>query len=245
MAKDFKNDMQCSQFETLLADALDGVLPEKLGLAFEEHSRSCGVCGPMFSEVQQGMLLLHSLEELEPPKNLVHNILAATSATASAKAEAATAQRGGVLARLWKSLPGMSGGALHPRFVSSFAMAFFSLSLTLSLAGVKLKDITHMDWRPGSVKKAVVLQYTQIESRVVRYYENMRIVYEIESRVRELRKTSGPGEGEGKPQEQPKEQKKNKNDNDTSDRPEKKQEHYSDLENGMVVACLKTNSEGA
>src|SRR5437763_1664667 len=123
MAKDFKNDMQCSQFETLLADALDRVLPEKLGLAFEEHSRNCPRCGPMFSEVQQGMLLLHSLEEAEPPRNLLHNILAATSAAApKAEGSPAAARNEGVLARLWKLLPGMSSGALHPRFVSSFAM---------------------------------------------------------------------------------------------------------------------------
>lgn len=243
MAKDFKNDMQCSQFETLLADALDGVLPEKLNLAFEEHSRNCPLCGPMFSEVRQGMLLLHSLEEVEPPQNLVHNILAATSAAAPAKAEGAdAAKREGVLARFWKPIPAMFSPALHPRFVSSFAMAFFSLSLTLSLAGVHLKDLAHMS--PGSVKKAVVLQYTQVESKVVKYYENMRIVYEIESRMRELRKNSSAGEGEGKPQEQPKEEKKNMNDNDTSGRPEKKQEHYSDVENGLI-ACLKTNNEGA
>jgi hypothetical protein len=244
MAKDFKNDMQCSQFETLLADALDGVLPEKVNLAFEEHSRSCPLCGPMFTEVRQGMLMLHSLDEVEPPRNLVHNILAATSAAAPAKAEAASdaAQGEGVLARVWKWIPGTFGGALHPRFVSSFAMAFFSLSLTLALAGVHLKDIAHMS--PSSVKKAVVLEYTQLETKVVKYYENMRIVYEIESRMRELRKNSSAGEGEGKPQEQPKEEKKIRNDNDTSGRPEKKQEHYSDLENGLI-ACLKTNSEGA
>ena len=207
MAKDFKNDMQCSQFETLLADALDGVLPEKLSLEFEEHGRNCPMCGPMFSEVRQGMLLLHSLEEVEPPKNLVHNILAATSAAGAAKAEGISdsARREGALARFWKSIPGMFSGVLHPRFVGSFAMAFFSLSLTLSLAGVHLKDLAHMT--PGSVKKAVVLQYTQLESKVVKYYENMRIVYEIESRMRELRKNSGTGEGEGKPQERPKEEK--------------------------------------
>lgn len=244
MAKDFKNDMQCSEFETLLADALDGVLPEKLNLAFEEHDRNCPLCGPMFSEVRQGMLLLHSLEEVEAPKNLVHNILAATSAAAPTKAAGTSdaVQREGVLARLWKPIPGMFSGTLHPRFVSSFAMAFFSLSLTLSLAGVHLKDLARMS--PGSVKKAVVLQYTQLESKVVKYYENMRIVYEIESRMRELRKNSSAGEGEGKSQEQPKEEKKNMNDNDTSGRPEKKQEHYSDLENGLI-ACLKTNNEGA
>ena len=137
------------------------------------------------------------------------------------------------------------GGVLQPRFVTSFAMAFFSLSLTLTLAGVRIKDLARVDLRPSSIKKAVVLEYTQIESKVVKYYENMRVVYEIESRVQELKKSSAPAEEEGKPQEQPKEEKKNKNDNnDTSDKPEKKQEHDTNLENGLV-AGLKTSNEGA
>src|SRR5436305_10500748 len=119
MAKEFQNDMQCSQFETLLSDALDGILPEKVGHAFEEHSRSCAVCGPLFSETRQGMLLLETLEEVEPPRNLVHNILAATSAAAAEKSEAASAvvKKQGMPARLWKWSPGVFTGRLQPRFV--------------------------------------------------------------------------------------------------------------------------------
>jgi len=246
MAKDFQNGIQCSQFETLLADALDGVLSEEIREAFDAHGSSCLVCGPMFSEAQQGMLWLQSLEEAEPPKNLLHNILAATSMAGSIKAEArsAVAAKDRWTWRLRQFVSKPFGGVMQPRFFTSLAMSFFSLSLTLGLGGVKLKDLAHMDLRPSSIKKTVVLQYTQIESRVVKYYENMRVVYEIESRVRELRK-SAPAEEEGKPQEQPKEEKKNKNDNnDTSGQPEKKQEQYSNPENGLV-AGLKTSNEGA
>jgi len=247
MAKDFQNDIQCSQFEALLSDALDGVLSEESRQAFDAHTSSCPLCGPMFSEAQQGMLWVQTLEEVEPPKNLVHNILAATSMAAAEKSEGApaAAAQAGWIARLWRPVSKSFSGVMQPRFVTSFAMAFFSLSLTLTLAGVRMKDLAHADLRPSSIKKAVVLQYTQIESRVVKYYENMRVVYEIESRVRELRKSSAPAEEEGKPQEQPKEEKKNKNDNnDTSGQPEKKQEQYSNLENGLV-AGLKTSNEGA
>ena len=247
MAKDFQNGIQCSQFETLLADALDGVLSEEIREAFDAHGSSCLVCGPMFSEAQQGMLWLQSLEEAEPPKNLLHNILAATSMAGSIKAEArpAVAAKDRWTWRLRQFVSRPFGGVMQPRFVTSFAMAFFSLSLTLTLAGVGIKDLARADLRPSSIKKAVVLEYTQIESKVVKYYENMRVVYEIESRVQELKKSSAPAEEEGKPQEQPKEEKKNKNDNnDTSDKPEKKQEHYTNLENGLV-AGLKTSNEGA
>jgi predicted anti-sigma-YlaC factor YlaD len=71
--------MECSQFEALLADALDGTLRAEARGAFDAHRQSCGVCGPMFLETREGMLLLEAVPELEPPRNLVHNILAATS----------------------------------------------------------------------------------------------------------------------------------------------------------------------
>lgn len=71
-------------------------------------------------------------------------------------------------------------------------MAFFSLSLTLSLAGVKVSDLARMDWHPSALRKSVVLQYTQIEAKVMRYYDNMRLVYEVESRVQQLKKAAAP-----------------------------------------------------
>ena len=43
----------------------------------------------MFTEAEQGMRWLQTLEEVEPPKNLVHNILAATT-MAQIREQAAT-----------------------------------------------------------------------------------------------------------------------------------------------------------
>src|SRR5438270_787231 len=117
MAKDFQNGIQCSQFEALLSDALDGILSEKSKQAFDDHRVGCPLCGPMFSEAQQGMFWLQSLEEVEPPKNLVHNILAATSMAASVKSEGAPAvARAGWIARLWKPVARPLSGVLQPRF---------------------------------------------------------------------------------------------------------------------------------
>src|SRR5467141_2034 len=74
-----QSEIQCSQFEALLAEALEGQLPEETGQPFEAHCQSCPICGPMFAEAQEGMEWLRGLEELTPPVNLIHNILAATS----------------------------------------------------------------------------------------------------------------------------------------------------------------------
>ncbi|MGC2742690.1 MAG: hypothetical protein WA672_05850, partial [Candidatus Angelobacter sp.] len=74
-----KHGMECSEFEALLADALDNAIASDARQAFDEHGRSCTVCGPMLAEALEGMVMVRGLAELEPPKNLVHNIVAATS----------------------------------------------------------------------------------------------------------------------------------------------------------------------
>ncbi|MGH9615608.1 MAG: hypothetical protein ACRD28_02620, partial [Acidobacteriaceae bacterium] len=77
-----------------------------------------------------------------------------------------------------------------PRIVLVAAMAFFSISLTLNLLGVKLTRLRVADLEPQSMRRAVTRQYAQANARVVHYYENLRIVYEVESRVHQLRQAA-------------------------------------------------------
>ncbi|HWZ42258.1 MAG TPA: hypothetical protein VNW97_02230 [Candidatus Saccharimonadales bacterium] len=237
-----ESGMQCSQFEALLGDALDGALAGEVLDGFDAHSRICPQCGPLLAATRQGMTWLQELEEVEPPRNLVHNILAATSLAEDEKRRSAETAKPGGLGSLIRPIRSFLTGAVQPRFVTSFAMAFFSLSLTLTLAGVKFKDLARMDWRPGSVRKTVVLQYTRVENRVVKYYQNMRLVYEIESRVRALRKAAEATQDENNQQEQKPE--RNPND-DTSKRPENRQDRYSQGMDNSVIASIKTSHEGA
>src|SRR5215468_9331924 len=245
MTEKGQNAIQCSQFEGMLSDALDGILSEEARGAFEAHATGCSVCGPMLADARQGMLWMQGLEDLEPPKNLVHNILAGTSAAKADEKAAPRRLKPGWAIRVWKPVRGVLAGMIQPRFATSFSMAFFSLSLTLTLAGVRLKDLAQMDWHPSAIGRAIVLQYTQVESKVVRYYKNMRLVYEVESRVHELRKNAAPEQKDQQPPaEQPKDN-KNKKNNDTSGRPEEKHDNYSlDLDNALV-AYLKLSNEGA
>src|SRR5690242_487062 len=120
-----KSGIECSEFEALLADALDNALTAESREGFETHGGSCAVCGPLWAEAQEGMLLVRSMEDLEPPRNLLHNILAATSRkelSVEARAEAANASW---LDRLRGGLRPSFAGLMHSRFAMSFAMAFF------------------------------------------------------------------------------------------------------------------------
>jgi hypothetical protein len=238
MNNEAKNGMACSEFEALLADALDNAVAAQARPAFDEHGRSCAVCGPMLAEALEGMLMVRGLAELEPPKNLMHNILAATSRKEATAEQMAEEARLGWMERLRRSLRPGVGGLLHSRFAMSFAMAFFSLSITLTLAGVKVADVKNMVENPSLLRKNVVLGYTSVEARVTSYYENLRLVYQVQAKVRELKKSAAPAEGPGDNRQQ------NKKSEPDSEH-QKLNEDYSMERDGSLIAQTFTWHEGA
>jgi len=240
MNSDTPNRLECSEFEALLADALDSALTPESRQDFEAHGRSCAVCGPLWAETQQGLTLLRSLEELEPPKNLLHNILAATTMKEARAESVAEPVQGGWLRRLRGGWRPSLAGLMHSRFATSFAMAFFSLSLTLTLAGVKVRDVRNIDWHPSALRKSFVLGFTHVEAKVTSYYENLRLVYEVQARVRELKKNSAPAP---EPSNDNKQQNR-KSAPDDSGRPQQ-QEKYSRELDGSLIAKSTSRHEGA
>ena len=228
MPGESRNGMQCAEFDALLSEALDESLTGQKLESFQAHARVCAVCGPLFAEAAEGKRWLNSLDEVEAPTNLVHNILIATSGQENVRAS-----RHVIPSVPWKEIltgwiAPVFGVVRQPRFVMSFGMAFFSLSVALSVAGVKVTDLRQVDLRPTAVKRT----YYETTGRVVKYYENVRWVYEIESRVRELKKMTTPAEPA--PEEQNRDRK-----NNTSGQPEQKQErNYSQGENQLVLASI-------
>jgi hypothetical protein len=228
---------QCSEFEALLSDAIEGHLTGGGKDSFEAHRHSCSICGPMFAEVEAGRLWLRSLEPVEPPAYLVSNILAATSGVVSTRVApagiTAVAPFGERLREWWDSwFTPVSSFVRQPQFVMSFGMIFFTFSLVLSTAGFKASDVAKIDLRPSAIRHA----YIDAQIKVVQYYDNIRFVYEIESRVRELKRATTPAE----PAPAPK--KDNRTNNNTSGQPDQKQDrNYSEQQSDEVLANLQTN----
>jgi Putative zinc-finger len=75
---------------------------------------------------------------------------------------------------------------LQPRLAMTAAMAFFSVALTMNLTGVRLSELRASDLKPSSLKRS----FYEANAHVVRYYDNLRVVYELESRVHDMQSTS-------------------------------------------------------
>jgi Putative zinc-finger len=235
------NGMQCHEFDGLLSDALDGILSGSQLDAFQAHARSCSACGPLFAEVEAGRNWLKDLAEVNPPAGLVNNILASTTGVDTQRLRVNVSAAQPRISWIERAQAWISGGmqpvwatVRQPRFAMSFGMAFFSISVALSALGVKTADLAHIDLRPAAIRHT----YYNTQARVVRYYENIRFVYEVESRVRELKRDVSPAEPalrDNAPNESEPDKKEHKN--DTTQQPEQKQErNYSQRESNVILA---------
>jgi hypothetical protein len=224
------NGMKCNEFDSLLSDALDGVLSGAALDRFQAHARSCKACGPLFAEAEAGRSWLKDLEEVESPANLVTNILASTTGVDSQRLRTAAPLRqpriswldrvqASVLEPIWAMVR-------QPRFAMSFGMAFFALSVGLTVAGVKPADLREVSLRPAAIRHA----YYNTQARVIRYVDNVRAVYEVQAALRGIKRNVTPAEpGPAKPTKERK--------NDTSQQPEQKQErNYSQTGEQLILA---------
>jgi hypothetical protein len=230
MPDQISNGMKCNEFDSLLSDALDGVLSGAALDRFQAHARSCKACGPLLAEAEAGRSWLKDLTEVEPPANLVTNILASTTGVDSQRLRIAAPVRqpriswldrvqASVLEPIWAMVR-------QPRFAMSFGMAFFALSVGLTVAGVKPADLREVSLRPAAIRHA----YYNTQARVIRYVDNVRAVYEVQAALRGIKRNVTPAEpGPAKPSKERK--------NDTSQQPEQKQErNYSQTGEQLILA---------
>jgi hypothetical protein len=197
----------CGQWETLLADALDGLLRAEDEATFSSHMASCAACTGLFEEARRGREWLEFLSaEPEVPGGLLDKILAQTGPGQTAGFGLVNDDNllpvtpGGIplgkhrakVAPAWQR-PGFMGYVrrfAEPRLMMTAAMAFFSIALTLNLTGVKISALRMSDLKPSALRSLVQRRLTMASTPLIRYYDNLRLVYEVQSRVRELRRNA-------------------------------------------------------
>ncbi len=198
----------CGQWEMLLTDALDGLLKPEDEAVFAAHMAACPACAALFEEARKGREWLKFLSpEPDIPAGLLDKILAQTGPGKAAPHGLIAGHSSALplpgFIPAWRR-PGFLGAVrrfAEPRLVMTAAMAFFSIALTLNLTGVRLSSLRLSDLRPAAVRAYMERQLNTASIPIVRYYDHLRFVYEIESRMRELR--GGGGESEDQEYQQP------------------------------------------
>jgi anti-sigma factor RsiW len=220
--ENFPAHEECALWEAMCPEAVDGTLTPVERQAFDRHVAGCVRCAAEFEQAQRGAAWLHMLKghTPEPPASLMERILAETTGNlAPARTEAAeptyapaipafipdpadfwtppAAQpQPSWLSSLWaRTLDTFrienATASFQPRFAMTAAMAFFSVALSLNLLGVHLRDLGSLSLRPGSLSRTVADAGASLE----RNFQNRRFVYQVESRVSELRHDDEPVPG--------------------------------------------------
>ncbi len=171
--------MNCSEFETLLADYVDGALPAAQRLAVEQHAGSCAACGEFLSDVTGAVNFLRRVPDIAPPSELITRI-AYQAPTARLRHPL---DKPGFLSQFaLKWLQPL----LQPKLAMGMAMTILSFAMLEKCTGISVQHIQAADLNPVRVWDGLEDKAIRAKDRAVKYYENIRLVYEIQSRLKEM-----------------------------------------------------------
>jgi hypothetical protein len=208
-----KGNPHCLACEAMLPDVQDEILSPADKAWFDQHVTTCSACSQMLADAQRGAAWLELLKNPrpEPSAALLERILAQSAANETPETSAEPAFAGAyvplipavpVRTNLLPFRPRMprlatiAQGFFEPRLAMTAAMAFFSIALTLNLTGVKLNQLSASDLKPSNLTKS----YYEATAQTVRFYDNLRVVRVLESRVDDLRQSNDREEPLGQPE---------------------------------------------
>jgi hypothetical protein len=163
-------DWNCITTEERLIDFLDGTLANEEHAAFTSHTAACASCAGMVARVGGLVSKMRQAAPVEEPPHLVRKILAGTRGLRGRERRV----------RWWI---GWAPLIWQPRFAMGLATVAASLAILLHAVGVTPGDLKKIDYRPASLVRAGNRQVHLSYARCVKFVNDLRVVYEIESRI--------------------------------------------------------------
>jgi len=177
--------MNCAEFEILLSDYLDGTLDTAGQIAVEQHTAACQGCREFMQDVAGAVRFTRRADPVLPPANLITHI--------AFYAPSSRIRRSFESQSLWsKLMERWVFPVLQPRFAMGMAMTILSFAMLERCTGIPVTHIQAADLSPQRVWNGVEDKAIRVKDRATKYYENLRLVYEIEGRIRELQETPEP-----------------------------------------------------
>jgi hypothetical protein len=161
------------EIENLVSDYLEGQLDTVRRVEVDKHLGGCAACRELVADVRRAFELCRNAEPVEPTPWLVPKILRATLGERKPSLmERVTA---------WFRL------GVQARVVYTAAMTVFSLSVIANACGINLRHLKLEDLNPRTWAYQVDRNGHLLLGRAEKYYYDLKVVYEIESRLRQLR----------------------------------------------------------
>lgn len=183
----------CEQTEARLSDYLDGVLSPAEMTEFRAHVPTCTRCAPLVASVSGLLTELHGMGQLEEPPRLVYSILDKTLGPR----ESLTG---------WRAILGWVRGIGSMRFAYGALSVAATLIIFVTATGFSWRHPKLADLRPATIYRKADASAHLAYASSTKFFSNLRMVNEIQSRLREdndLRANPENVIPESAPQKQP------------------------------------------
>jgi hypothetical protein len=167
--------MTCAELEILLCDYVDGTLRAEEKTALESHLAGCSDCAELAKDVAGVTAFIQTVAPADPPAELLTRILH----------ELPTARPAAEKRSWWRNWFGWVHGFLQPRYVMGMAMTVLSFSMVARFAHIDARQLRPSDLDPVKIWAGIDDSTHRVWDRAVKYYDNLRLVIEIQSRLKE------------------------------------------------------------
>lgn len=215
-------DWNCARTEERLSDFLDGTLSPAEAAAFSAHASGCNPCGKLVAQVGGLVRQMRALDALEVPPQLISKIL---DGTLGPRPQSAGWRRWFAwVPQLWQ-----------PRFTMGIATVAATLLIVLYTAGMSPAKLKKADLSPANVFRTANRQVHLTYARSAKFVNDLRVVYEIQTRLQPdaepsptIRPAPAPQQNSTPPSVNPQEK------SQTSPHP-----GHSQARNGTMLASLR------
>jgi hypothetical protein len=169
--------MTCVDLEILLSDYLEGTLSAEESGRLEAHLADCPACQELARDARLAMAFMERTAAIEPPPELLTRIL---SETGSGR-HGSLGKDGG----MWSWLGNLLAPVLQPRLVMGMALTILSFSMMARWIGISPRQLSASDMDPKKIWATLDDRAMRAWARSVKFYEDIKFVYEIQSRLRD------------------------------------------------------------
>ncbi|MEO8025629.1 MAG: hypothetical protein ABI823_04120 [Bryobacteraceae bacterium] len=169
--------MNCAEFDNLLCDYVDQTLHGEQKSACAQHIAECAECAELAKDCLAAAGFLERVAAVEPPPELVTRILFdVTSGRATAQFKQSPVRR--LFGRWLEPI-------LQPRFAMGMAMTVLSFAMLGRFSGIQVRQLKPSDLDPVKVWGALDDKAHRTWERGVKYYESLKLVYDIQTRLKD------------------------------------------------------------
>jgi hypothetical protein len=170
--------MNCAELELLICDYVEGGLTPAERARVEHHLAECPACAELARDSAAAVAFMERATDLEPPPELITRILFdAPWIHGKAKVDSHGRPKAGW--RNWFST--LSSVLLQPRLAMGMALTVLSLAIVAR----PVRQLQLSDIEPAKVWGGIEDRAYRSWQRTVKFYENLKWVYEIQTTLHE------------------------------------------------------------